>query len=210
METKKCVYCKETKDIEQFHTKGKENRRNSWCKLCVYESQRNRWRDRKRKAVELLGGRCSICGYNKNLSCLDFHHVNPSEKEFDWKKLRLKKWEDIITEIKKCICVCRNCHGEIHNPTHSLTTSNGNDNNNLNLLPYEISPTGSCPSCQKDVYGTKYCSTKCSAKGNRKVKRPSKDMLKTLLEESNFSAIGREYGVSDNSVRKWAKSYSLF
>lgn len=207
--TKLCVKCNIEKPIIEFHTKGKEKRLNSWCKPCVYKSQRNRWKDRKRKAVELLGGECSICGYKKNMSCIDFHHIDPSLKECDWSKMKKKKWEDIVKELKKCICICRNCHGEIHNPNDLLTLSNGNDNNFLNLKPYDILPTGICPSCKNDAYGTKYCSTKCSAKGNRKVKRPSKNMLKQLLKESNFSAIGREYGVSDNSVRKWAKSYNL-
>ena len=43
----------------------------------------------------------------------------------------------------------------------------------------------------------------------RKVERPSKEELSQLLLESSFSAIGRTYGVSDNAVRKWCKSYGL-
>lgn len=43
----------------------------------------------------------------------------------------------------------------------------------------------------------------------RKVEWPTKEELQKLLQESNYSAIGREYGVSDNAVRKWAKSYGL-
>ena len=43
----------------------------------------------------------------------------------------------------------------------------------------------------------------------RKVERPSKEELSQLLQGSNFSAIGRTYGVSDNAVRKWCKYYRL-
>lgn len=43
----------------------------------------------------------------------------------------------------------------------------------------------------------------------RKVQRPSREELKKLLENSNYSAIGRHYGVSDNAVRKWAKGYDI-
>lgn len=43
----------------------------------------------------------------------------------------------------------------------------------------------------------------------RKVERPSKEELSKLLQESNFSAIGKAYGVSDNSIRKWCKAYDL-
>lgn len=29
-----------------------------------------------------LGGKCQECGYNKNIAALEFHHINPDEKEF--------------------------------------------------------------------------------------------------------------------------------
>lgn len=28
------------------------------------------------------GGKCECCKYSKNLAALEFHHINPSEKEF--------------------------------------------------------------------------------------------------------------------------------
>jgi hypothetical protein len=28
------------------------------------------------------GGKCERCGYDVNLSALEFHHKNPEEKEF--------------------------------------------------------------------------------------------------------------------------------
>lgn len=44
----------------------------------------------------------------------------------------------------------------------------------------------------------------------RKVKnRPSKEELKTLIKEKSMVKIGKMYGVSDNSVRKWCKKYNL-
>ena len=36
----------------------------------------------KLRAVDYKGGKCEICGYDKNLSALEFHHVNPENKEF--------------------------------------------------------------------------------------------------------------------------------
>lgn len=36
----------------------------------------------KLRAIEYKGGKCECCGYNKNLSALEFHHINPKEKEF--------------------------------------------------------------------------------------------------------------------------------
>ena len=41
----------------------------------------------------------------------------------------------------------------------------------------------------------------------RKVERPSYETLLIELEASNYCAVGRKYGVSDNAVRKWIKNY---
>lgn len=43
----------------------------------------------------------------------------------------------------------------------------------------------------------------------RKVERPNREELSRLLQKSNFSAIGRTYGVSGNAVSKWCKYYGL-
>lgn len=44
----------------------------------------------------------------------------------------------------------------------------------------------------------------------RKVVRPDKNMLQYLLNEKrNWCAIGRQFGVSDNAVRKWARYYNI-
>ncbi len=43
----------------------------------------------------------------------------------------------------------------------------------------------------------------------RRVERPSKEELGRLLQESNFTVIGKTYGVSDNAIRRWCKTYGL-
>jgi len=44
-------------------------------------------------------------------------------------------------------------------------------------------------------------------KKNRKVKnRPSKEILLQEVKETNYCAVGRKYGVSDNSIRKWLRN----
>lgn len=56
----------------------------------------------------------------------------------------------------------------------------------------------------------RYCSEKCRGFADRKVERPSAEYLDQLMHEvCNWTKIGRLYGVSDNAVRKWAKSYGL-
>ena len=43
----------------------------------------------------------------------------------------------------------------------------------------------------------------------RKVSWPTKDELIILIKSKSYCAIGREYGVSDNTVRKWCKKYNI-
>lgn len=50
---------------------------------------------------------------------------------------------------------------------------------------------------------------KCASKLNYKVTHPTKEELQNLIKTNNWSNIGRMYNVSDNAVRKWAKSYNL-
>ena len=95
----------------------------------VYEKQDKRWRCKKcrlefvqirryhlkEKAVEYKGGKCEICGYNKCIEALDFHHLDPTQKEFGiCKDGCTRSWKRVQEELDKCICVCANCHREIH------------------------------------------------------------------------------------------------
>jgi len=41
----------------------------------------------------------------------------------------------------------------------------------------------------------------------RKVERPSFQVLKNEVEKLGYSVTGKKYGVSDNAVRKWLKFY---
>lgn len=75
------------------------------------------WRKRtKKKIIESMGGCCQICGYNRCPSVLEFHHLNPAEKEFSLSGPRTspKKLETIKEELRKCILLCSNCHKEVH------------------------------------------------------------------------------------------------
>ena len=72
----------------------------------------------KKQLVKYKGGKCEICGYDKCLSALHFHHKNPNQKDFslsDYTKRNKKVDMSILyEEVDKCILVCANCHAEIH------------------------------------------------------------------------------------------------
>jgi hypothetical protein len=83
------------------------------CKNKFYVDKRRK--TIKLKALEYKGGKCVLCGYNKCVSSLDFHHTEPNAKDFAIAaKGCCRSWEKVKAELDKCILVCRNCHGEIH------------------------------------------------------------------------------------------------
>ena len=84
----------------------------------VYTCQQARGLERKKQLIEIAGGECCDCGYKKNISALEFHHLNPKEKSFgiDLRKCSCAKWESLVEEVKKCVLICANCHRERHNP----------------------------------------------------------------------------------------------
>lgn len=72
------------------------------------------WRQRtKKKLVEYKGGKCFLCGYNRCVGSMHFHHKDPSQKEFNITALTIS-FEKLKSEVDKCVLVCSNCHGEIH------------------------------------------------------------------------------------------------
>lgn len=72
------------------------------------------WRKRvKAKLVEYKGGKCECCGYNNCIEALEFHHIDPSQKDFTISGTS-KAFETLKKEVDKCIMVCSNCHKEIH------------------------------------------------------------------------------------------------
>ena len=67
------------------------------------------------KAIEYKGGKCSICGYDKCVEALEFHHLDSSGKDFGISdKGYTRSWEKVKEELDKCLLVCANCHREIH------------------------------------------------------------------------------------------------
>ena len=88
----------------------------------TYHSQTIRALKRKLQLVEMLGGQCSLCGYDRNLSALHFHHKDSTQKNFKLglRILSNKKMSSILDEVKKCELLCANCHAEEHNPELSI------------------------------------------------------------------------------------------
>lgn len=88
----------------------------------TYQGQQKRGLDRKILFVKQFGGKCSICGYNKNYGALTFHHKDPSEKEMglDMRRMSNNSMVRLQAEIAKCQLLCHNCHSELHHPNLNI------------------------------------------------------------------------------------------
>ena len=63
--------------------------------------------------IDYKGGKCQICGYNKCANALEFHHLDPTLKDFTISG-GTRSFNSLKSEVDKCILVCSNCHREIH------------------------------------------------------------------------------------------------
>jgi hypothetical protein len=97
-----------------FHRYSQGTRGHRWrCKRCVGEAVTRRHQKIKRILVAEAGGCCAICGYDRCVVNLHFHHVVPAEKSFGVTVARGKSLDAYRAEARKCVLVCANCHGEI-------------------------------------------------------------------------------------------------
>ena len=81
------------------------------CNSCVTGQRRL---ERKQKMIDFKGGACQRCGYNKCNKALEFHHLDPSQKDMKISDSYNLSWEKIKLELNKCILICANCHRELH------------------------------------------------------------------------------------------------
>ena len=132
----------------------------------------------------ILENKCDICNqipfHNGKKLVLALDHINGINNDNRLENLRL---------------LCPNCHSQ------TSTFGGGRNKKKYN-----------CKKCGKQI--TKYSKLElcknCKDFNSRKVKnRPSCDELQQMINNISWCAIGRRYGVSDNAVRKWAKSYNI-
>jgi len=68
----------------------------------------------KQKSVLYKGGKCQLCGYDKCVEAMDFHHIDSKSKKFGISgKEYTRSWQELEKELDKCMLVCANCHREI-------------------------------------------------------------------------------------------------
>lgn len=108
MQKKQCLICG-----KEFIPKSKSANKRTCCYNCMPEGKQLIRSDFLNLLRKQQGGKCQKCGYDKYLGALEFHHMDPSQKDFTIGN-RNFKLEECIKEAKKCILLCSNCHKELH------------------------------------------------------------------------------------------------
>ncbi len=127
-------YCLDCSPFGKHNTKNLEvtNEPEKPCKICELDRKKQKGRTvcyvcinkrREKKKLDQLhgvvGNACWICKYekgSKGRKVLDFHHMNPAEKDFELNTRNVGQlaWERILEEAKKCVLLCCRCHREFH------------------------------------------------------------------------------------------------
>ena len=143
-----------------------------------YPNQKLRGLKRKYEYILSRGGKCERCGYDKNIAALEFHHINPEEKEYqiDMRAFSNTSLDKLESELSKCELLCSNCHQEHHHPDLNMK----NVPEMISKMESEISENKKkksfsnrddwgnvCPICGTrfpKVKGKIYCSKECREK----------------------------------------------
>jgi transposase len=91
------------------------------CKLCRQEQVARRRRAVKAALVAEAGGSCRLCGYDRCVAALEFHHLDPMEKRLGISAGGLSLSVDALrAETAKCVLLCSNCHAEVEGGMRTL------------------------------------------------------------------------------------------
>jgi len=111
---KECSSCGEEKPLSEFYKRGDRDAYRSRCKACLLDAQKAGYAEKMDRLMEWAGEECERCGYDECRSALEFHHVDPSAKEFSVKqKIPTYSLAKLKQEAEKCILLCANCHREV-------------------------------------------------------------------------------------------------
>lgn len=168
-----------------------------------------KWRkNTKQKLLYSFGYKCCVCSYDKCDSALEFHHLDPNGKDFHWGQIsgNIRGWDTIVVEMEKCICVCSNCHREIHAgvtliPAHAQRFD-------PTLIPLELlyhsTVYDKCPVCENQkLKARKVCSRECLYKMKIVgVDWSIHDVVKLLEEHVTYTKVGEILGITGNAVSR--------
>lgn len=197
---KKCGCC--NKNLNEIEFYSYKNKLWNYCKKCESNRKKTQLTNFKKSCLNYKNtNKCNICGYDKCIASLDFHHRDKNEKDFNISHCKQLVINDKIkNELDKCDVICSNCHRELHYKELEPFILN-KKYKELNL----------CTDCNKECSNNSKRCFDCNNKQKQKLSKiPSKKQLMSDVEYLKYNTcIARKYNVSDNTVKKWKKKYKI-
>lgn len=108
---KKCTKCqKELNELTAYKRNDSKCGLTSKCRSCLNKECTETQVQRKRAAINSKGGQCYDCKQIFPYPVFEFHHLDPSQKDLDWSKMRIVNKKRLESELAKCVLLCANCH----------------------------------------------------------------------------------------------------
>ena len=178
----------------------------------------------KARAVEYKGGKCEECGYSKCQPALEFHHRDPSKKDFRLSAGNSWSWVKIQPELDKCTLLCATCHREAHfklkmltlaaqeaaiiaernylqKPTIKTTPRPRRPKKRTKLAP-PSEPETHCHECGVPTNQKKFCSQTCFRLQREHASWPADADLRDMVWAKPATTLAEELGVSSVAVKK--------
>lgn len=118
METKICTKCGKEKLLTEFNWRNKsKGTLRSECKECHTAYMKQKYQEKKTIVQDIKNNlKCAKCGYDEYPIALDFHHLDPTQKDTTVARMVANNYrlDKTLQEIDKCICLCANCHRVFH------------------------------------------------------------------------------------------------
>lgn len=181
------------------------------------------WRRRvKKRCVEYLGGKCRVCGYDKCLDALAFHHRDPEAKEFRISAYGFG-WDHVKAELDKCDLLCVRCHIEVHAKWREASTLRHErliGPPKRHMLPVEVccawcSKPKKVPHSVAERSARHFCDKTCKGLFSRKPQAtkkprahadyPDDQVLQIRVWEEPATKLAASIGVTSVALKKWCR-----
>lgn len=182
-----------------------------------YVKQKIRGAKRKFEIIQLLGGKCSRCGYDRNIAAMHFHHRDGEGKLYnvDLRAFANTDIDKILDEIGKCELLCNNCHVEEHydwmNKDSIIKIIEGNED----ITSLSVRSGKECKRCgvrfPKALRKGDLC-PECSRKEKEEKlsKEPSREDLEKSYEElGSWRKVANKYCTTTRVIQRIRKSVGL-
>ena len=106
-------------------------------------------REFRQRLKWLFGNACVVCGYNRTLKALEFHHIDPDSKRYSVSQgVKNYEWDDVVREAMKCVLVCANCHRELEDEVATLEDAHIEKQHRIIAKNLKQLPDCACGTCE--------------------------------------------------------------